>query len=325
MLRAELSWAHRVRGAMVLAACGDALGAPFEGRERVDAAEIDDWTSRSTHLMRFTDDTASTLVVADHLTRRRGTVNEDELVSELAREWARDPGRGYGQGAARLYAEIARGAPWHRSAAAMFDGQGSFGNGAAMRVAPVGLVPDLALGAIAGRARRTAVVTHQHPQAVDGAAAQAVATALAALSVQDMPLDAERVVTVICQQMDTVEFRTALRRLPPLVAKGASSADVAGEVGNGVAAIQAVPAALAAFLRHPDDVPAAITFAIRMGGDTDTIASMTGALCGARRAEKDLPVMWGLRLEGASRVWTTASAMARFAMTVARAAPGKRP
>jgi poly(ADP-ribose) glycohydrolase ARH3 len=322
MLRAELGWSHRVRGAIVLAACGDALGAPFEGREAADPAEIDDWMHRSTQLMPFTDDTASTLVVADHLTRRRGTVDEDELAGELAREWARDPDRGYGHGAAQLYGEIASGAGWRRAAANMFDGQGSWGNGAAMRVAPVGLLPGLALDAVAGRARRTAMVTHKHPQAVDGAAAQAVATALAALSIQDTPLDADRVVAAICQHVRTAELRAALRRLPALVARGASGAEVANEVGNSVAAIQAVPAALAAFLRHPDDVPAAIGFAIGMGGDTDTIASMTGALCGARRAEKDLPVMWGLRLEGASRVWTAAGALARLTRT--GAGPARR-
>ncbi|MBX7268837.1 ADP-ribosylglycohydrolase family protein [Micromonospora sp. Llam7] len=317
MLRARLSWSHRVRGSMVLAACGDALGAPFEGREPADRAEIDDWINQSTQLVRFTDDTASTLVVADHLTRRRGTVNEDELADELAREWARDPERGYGHGAAQLYAELARGVPWRRAAAELFDGQGSFGNGAAMRVAPIGLLPGLALDAVAGRARRTAAVTHQHPQAVDGAAAQAVATALAALSVQDTPLDAEWMVATLCEHVHTAEFRSALRRVPALVAQGAHTTDVAGAVGNGVAAIQAVPAALAAFLRQPDDTPAAVGFAIGLGGDTDTIASMTGALCGARRAEKDLPVMWGLRLEGAARVWTAASALAELAATAA--------
>ncbi|MFI6162942.1 ADP-ribosylglycohydrolase family protein [Micromonospora haikouensis] len=304
---------------MVLAACGDALGARFEGREAADPTEIDDWMRRSTQAMRFTDDTSSTLVLADHLTRRRGTINEDDLAEQLAREWARDPDRGYGHGAAQLYAEIVAGTPWRQAAADMFDGQGSYGNGAAMRVAPVGLLPGLALDAVAGRARRTAVISHQHPEALDGAVAQAVATALAALSIQDTPLDADRVVAAICEHMQTAEFRTALRRLPALVARGATSADVAGEVGNGVAALQAVPAALAAFLRNPDDVPAAIGFAISMGGDTDTIASMTGALCGARRAEKDLPVMWGLRLEGASRVWTAASALARLAPTEAGA------
>ncbi|GAA0384851.1 hypothetical protein GCM10009541_29530 [Micromonospora gifhornensis] len=85
---------------MMLAACGDALGAPFEGRAPADRAEIDDWINQSTQPVRFTDDTTSTLVVADHLTRRWGIVNEDELADELAREWARDPERGYGHGAA---------------------------------------------------------------------------------------------------------------------------------------------------------------------------------------------------------------------------------
>jgi poly(ADP-ribose) glycohydrolase ARH3 len=47
--------------------------------------------------------------------------------------------------------------------------------------------------------------------------------------------------------------------------------DVAA-AGNGVAALEAVPAALAAFLAHPDQSGDAIRFAVQTDGDPDTIA-----------------------------------------------------
>ncbi len=52
--------------------------------------------------------------------------------------------------------------------------------------------------------------------------------------------------------------------------------------------------------RRPDSFREAVSFAIRVGGDTDTIASMAGALAGARVGESALPPGWPERVEGAS-------------------------
>lgn len=58
---------------------------------------------------------------------------------------------------------------------------------------------------------------------------------------------------------------------------------VAHTLGTSVAALDAVPAAICAFLHHLDSFADAVTFAIELGGDTDTIASMTAAA--ARRRQ----------------------------------------
>lgn len=58
-----------------------------------------------------------------------------------------------------------------------------------------------------------------------------------------------------------------------------------------------------AFLRHPDQPAEAIRFAIRAGGDTDTVAAMAGAIAGARDGTRHpLPSSWIERLEAASRL-----------------------
>ena len=76
--------------------------------------------------------------------------------------------------------QIRDGVPWRQAAAAAFGGQGSCGNGAAMRVAPLGAYhPDRPTTA-AELAIRSAEVTHAHPEGIAGAVLVAVAAAHAA-------------------------------------------------------------------------------------------------------------------------------------------------
>jgi hypothetical protein len=74
----------RVRGCLLLAVCGDALGARFVGITRVDPADVDHQLATRTGSLRWTDDTAMTLVLAEHLVRRDGAVDEAELAGGFA-------------------------------------------------------------------------------------------------------------------------------------------------------------------------------------------------------------------------------------------------
>jgi poly(ADP-ribose) glycohydrolase ARH3 len=308
----DRTWADRVRGSLLLSACGDALGAPFEGATRIDPAEVDQWLDEPVAPLRWTDDTAMTLVLAGHLARRGGTVDEADLAGEFAAEWTREPDRGYGPGAARVLAAITGGTPWAQAARGLFDGAGSYGNGAAMRVAPVGLVAGLGPSAVAARARRSAAVTHAHPLGQDGAAVQAVAVAVAARTPTSGGLDADAFLAQVAAYTGTGEFRAALQRIAALTRRGTTPPEVAAQLGNDVSALGSVPAALAAFLTHPDDAYSAIGFAVRIGGDTDTIAAMTGALCGARGGTHAVPHQWQRRLEADDRVTALATDLARL-------------
>ena len=79
-----------MRGALLGLACGDALGAPFEGQPSVHAAELAAWTSAAAPL-RVTDDTVLALVLAGHLAGRSGRIDQDALALDLADAWAADP------------------------------------------------------------------------------------------------------------------------------------------------------------------------------------------------------------------------------------------
>lgn len=78
----------------------------------------------------------------------------------------------------------------------------------------------------------------------------------------------------------------------------ARGATVVQVLGNGIEAHRSVPTALHAFLRHRDSFADAVLFAFSLGGDADTIASMTGALAGAFLGASAIPETWVNGVEG---------------------------
>lgn len=308
----------RIRGCLLAAACGDALGAPFEGAQRVDVGAYDAWASHETPEtdLTYTDDTALMLTLGFHLAEASDgdptRLDQDALALAFAHTWAADPHRGYGAGAMRILGEISRGGEWRAAAGGLFGGSGSFGNGGAMRVAPVGLLPSLPLDQVAELARRSAEVTHAHPLALDGAAVQACAVAWAHRSPGDRPVETSAFLAEAASGATGELFRGRLARLETLANREYGPGDVAGELGNDVSALAAVPAALAAFLHAPDDLPAVLRFAVRIGGDTDTIAAMAAGIAGARTGAAAVPAHWVARLECRDRVEELATALSAF-------------
>lgn len=282
-------------GALLGAAVGDALGAPLEGRpgplspDRLAAVEA------SSSVLRHTDDTAMTVDVAESLLEAGG-LDEDHLARRFASTFSREPYRGYGQGAASLLARIAAGADWRIAAREQFGGDGSFGNGAAMRVTAIALMSPGDPMAAGQLARRSARITHTHPLALDGAAIQAAATAVLLETPAGEEIVPERLVGRLHDVVTTGEHHVALERVAGLC-RGATADTVVRTLGTGVAAVEAVPTALLAFLRHPSSFEDAVRFAVGLGGDTDTIGAMTGALAGAHLGRGAIPPRWIERLE----------------------------
>lgn len=86
-------------------------------------------------------------------------------------------------------------------------------------------------------------------------------------------------------------------------------------MGNGIEAFNSVPTAIYSFLSHFESFADAVIYAIGLGGDTDTIAAMTGAISGAYHGIKAIPKEWEERLENrayietlAIRLWNVAQA-----------------
>ncbi|WP_214371419.1 ADP-ribosylglycohydrolase family protein [Pseudonocardia sp. H11422] len=286
----------RARGALLGAACGDALGAPFEGSRDVRPDELAEWVG-SDRLLRYTDDTAMLLALGEYLVALPPgrPVDEQQLVEVFARAWQREPWRGYGAGPPRIFTLVLDGMSWSEAAGASFSGRGSFGNGGAMRVAPVA-VAESDLGQVAAQARASARTTHGHLLGQEGAVLQAGAVALALASPPGEPLAVHGVLDRLGELVAAAEYQDKLEIVRRLVDHGTPE-EAADELGNDVTAVASVPTALLAFLRHPDSCVDAIGFAIRAGGDTDTIAAMAGAIAGARNGATSIPLDWFARLE----------------------------
>jgi poly(ADP-ribose) glycohydrolase ARH3 len=223
------------------------------------------------------------------------SIAEQQLVEVFAEHWRREPWRGYGAGPPHIFGLVLAGTKWADAAVALFPPQGSFGNGGAMRVAPVACM-EVDLDRMAAQARASARTTHMHPLGQDGAVIQAAAVWSVLHSRPDEPMAVDSFIDRIAELIEAAEYREKLEIVRKLAVRGTPER-AADELGNGTAAVASVPTALLAFLRHPDNFVAAVKFAIQVGGDTDTIAAMTGAIAGTRHGLGAVPPNWLSRLE----------------------------
>jgi ADP-ribosylglycohydrolase len=133
--------------------CGDAFGERFFVPEELALSLIKQkampkppWT--------LTDDTMMAISVVPTL-EEHVEINQDHLAQSFARNY--DPSRGYGPAMHELLASIREGGYWRHEAKGLFGGQGSFGNGSAMRVAPLGAHFADDLDKVVDQAERSAV------------------------------------------------------------------------------------------------------------------------------------------------------------------------
>lgn len=275
----------RARGALLGTFVGDALGMPFESLPHTEIPLVVEMVDARRGKGTYTDDTQMMIAVAESLIER-GEIEEEHLARCF--QEAYEPDRGYGAGTRKVFELWAAGAPTGTAASQLFGGHGSRGNGAAMRIAPLAVRYADDPERLRAEAARSAKVTHAHPVGVDAAVVQAVAIG-AALSGEDI-LDAAR------RSARTQELVDALRDVAELLAAPRQPDEVHGRLGSSSDAGQSVPAAVYVALSQPN-FQEAVCFAVRLGGDTDTVAAMTGAIVGGREGASSIPARWLEALE----------------------------
>jgi poly(ADP-ribose) glycohydrolase ARH3 len=292
----------RFAGALLGTMVGDQLGASFEGQPPEIVAELlaPDIESAAQAIRRcsYTDDTQMMIGVAESLVERRG-FDAEHMAQRFAANY--EPHRGYGAGTHQVLAALRAGHPWHDVATLVFP-DGSFGNGAAMRVAPVGVLLHHDLNELRHVAEGSAAITHAHPLGIEGAALQAGAVALAARSDPgrfDAPAFLEQLQGFL--RPDADEYLRRLRSISQLLATSSTIDEVAKQLGTDIRAHGSVPAAIYAFLAHHESFSAAVIHAVRLGGDTDTIGAMTGAIAGALHGARAIPSEWVDGLENTEK------------------------
>jgi ADP-ribosylglycohydrolase len=227
---------------MLGAIAGDIIGSVYEGKTGWMSARTPHFKPLFHPKCRFTDDTVLTIAVAESILHGGDLV---DLFKDYARRY---PGAGYG-GTFRRWAASEDREPYQ-----------SWGNGSAMRVSPVGFAYD-SLAEVLLRAKWTAEVTHDHPEAIKGAQATAAAVFLARTGG-----DKDQV-------RDYVERKFGYRLDRPI-----------DEIRPGfdfdVSCRGTVPPAIRAFLESTD-YESAVRLAVSLGGDADTLACIAGGIAQA--------------------------------------------
>lgn len=266
----------------------------------------------------YTDDTAMTKVLAHSLLVNRN-VDADYLARKFSEEYRRDPDRGYGAHVCEVFHQVSKPTTDDvlRPAREQFNGTGSYGNGAAMRVSPVALFYHGKADEMMEAATDQSLPTHTHRNGYNGAVVQSAAVRQALLAgdecgTAEIPkLDTFLFLQNVKQLFTSFEkqgqhpsqeltYVAALDRVETLLKQSPppSIAEVVEALGNNVTAPKSVPAAIYSFLRAQEPIEGISTenifertvhYAISLGGDTDTIGSMAGAICGAFVGRQNVP------------------------------------
>ncbi|MFF3754453.1 ADP-ribosylglycohydrolase family protein [Streptomyces sp. NPDC002018] len=240
----------------------------------------------------WTDDTemgASVLAVLGAL----GRIDQDTLARSFAER--HDVDRGYGPAVNRLLRLVREGGDWRELAAGLFNGQGSWGNGAAMRIAPLGAWyaddPEQA----AHQAEISAYTTHQHREAVVGAMAVAAAAALAADPAG--PPTPEALLDGVVALVPRSAVGAGLRRARDMLDYG-DAGTVAAVLGCGrrTSAHDTVPFALWSAARALGDFERGFWTTAQVGGDVDTNCAIVGGVIAAGTTGSP-PASWTERTE----------------------------
>ncbi len=238
----------------------------------------------------WTDDTHMALSIVEVL-QNHGHIDQDALAQAFAKRYQAEPYRGYAGGAARLLRQVAEGKDW-RSVSPTLFGSGSYGNGAAMRAAPIGGYFYHDIQRVVQETQLSAVVTHAHPEGQAGAIAVAVAAAIAANVPHPQGRDfLESVLKFVPESVTKNRICLAID-IPPDALLQAMQ-----KLGTGVevSAQDTVPFCLWNAAYHLDDFESALWQTAKGPGDCDTTCAIVGGIVAL--SAQNIPVLWLQRRE----------------------------
>ncbi|VEN63753.1 unnamed protein product [Callosobruchus maculatus] len=314
----------KFRGCLLGSVIGDCTGAPYEGDTITSGDKIviqryfdklEDAEFKAPY-KQYTDDTAMTKSIVKFLTDKPEP-DYKFLARLFVNEYVKEPKRGYGAAIGEVFKKLkaTRFEDVFKPATEQFHGKGSYGNGGAMRVAPIALYFHDNYDAMLEVATKATKLTHTNTFAIHGALLQCIAVQQALLADPKKKLDPEEFVALLHEKMKKIEnanidremdispedraYQDKLKIVEDFIGKNYEDLDeeVIFQLGNGISAYESVPTAIHCFLRAQNDIARietdnqfrrTIQYAISLGGDTDTIASMAGAICGAYLGEEGI-------------------------------------
>jgi ADP-ribosylglycohydrolase len=314
----------RFQGCLLGLAIGDALGFPTEFlslpeiQKKYGPNGIQDLPGNPAL---HSDDTQTSMAVARALidAGQNGVENWMDALSKEFLAWFRSPenDRAPGNTTIKGCQHLEEGVSWTQ--AGLVESKSC---GAIMRVAPIGLYYHSDPSELRMAAWASAVATHAHPTALVCAEVTAfcVAWAVGGIAFSEYWDRIKALQNDSLQSWDPVlgdswrragysspedylklgwaELLAELDKMP--LALGPEPADVCEVLGGGWGSDEALACALACVLKFPEDYPAAVKYGANTSGDSDSIASITGAISGASLGHNAIPKDWRKRIENRS-------------------------
>ncbi|XP_025269136.1 poly(ADP-ribose) glycohydrolase ARH3-like [Camponotus floridanus] len=301
----------KFRGTILGVLVGDILGKPFgfrevTGRKKIylqQKLDILEESKLKKFVMKFSCDSAMTRSVAESLIEKRD-LDIIDVAKRFVESYFQDPKRDYGIACMNVLfklknKKIGPGTDVKGPAKDLFDGQGSYGNGGAMKIAPVSLYCYNNYDNLLHYVKEVTQITHAHELGINGAILQAIAIQQSLCLHPSEELNISNFIDDLINKMDKIEvnesqpYKERLKIVKNLLSETGGELNeqrIIEELGNKLTALESVPTAIFCFLnaekrikgiRTDNPVRRAIQYAITIGGDTNTIASMTGAIAGA--------------------------------------------
>ncbi|MCX4473008.1 ADP-ribosyl-[dinitrogen reductase] glycohydrolase [Micromonospora sp. MW-13] len=310
--------ADRARGCLAGVSLGDAMGMPGELWPRQRVVSTFGWIDRflpgpDGHFVvdgfvagQVTDDTQQTYMLAEAILAAGGTVDTAVVARHLV-EWADRVGASEGNFLGPSSAQAIR--RLREGADPAETGKGGETNGAAMRIAPVGLLHRSdRLDALVDGVVAASLMSHHTSVAISGASlvAGTISAAVEAPGSADRPTRLAEALEVGYEAGRLGATRGEQVVSPSVVRRARWAADLARQpgddadfladlydlVGGGVATAESVPAAIGLLVRSGADPLRCAVLAANLGGDTDTIGAiatgMAGAVSGLSAIPRDL-------------------------------------
>lgn len=284
-----------IYGAIIGAAIGDAIGE--KAHHVYKKCDLIDWIDNQ-EMLEYTDDTAMMIGLLESIIANNGRLETEHIGDRFRRNWSREPMRGYAEGppmiffavdtkVAKTYKEAVK-----RAAVAYPDKKGSYGNGAAMRVAPIGLLYEKN---IYRYAKMSSIATHIHPIGIDGAAI--LAKAISELFYVYNDLNYIRFCSLLEKFSKTKEMRKQINYLYEYLVSNAEPENVVTRLGNGIGAHQSVPYSLYSFISNKNSFADCLFTSCLYGYDRDTMCAMACALSGTYNGVEEIPKEWYGKIE----------------------------
>ena len=240
-----------------------------------------------------TDDTEMALAIVENLSFF-GKVNQNSLAQRFANRFIDEPERGYGKMARIILKKIINGDDWKKASQSAFSGEGSMGNGAAMRVAPLGAYFSDNLETVVREANASAEITHAHPEGRAGAIAIAVASAsswnLRGKSKEKAISEIFHSVLSYTPQSKTYDGIKKAIELPHHI----EIKEAVEILGNGslVTSQDTVPYVIWCATKNIDNFVEAMIETVSGDGDCDTNCAMVGGIVALFSEKQSIPKSW---------------------------------